>query len=94
MDQVGVRELRQNASALLRRVQAGEIIQITEWGRPVAKLVPAKPMHILDQLIAEGRARPAEGDLLEGLKTHPPVKLPPGSPTASDILAELREDER
>jgi prevent-host-death family protein len=36
----GVRELRQNASHYLSRVAAGELIEITDRGRPVARLVP------------------------------------------------------
>ena len=63
---IGVRELRQNASAYLRRVQAGETIEITDRGMPVAILAPIpRPMTKLDQLIAEGKATPAQGDLLE-----------------------------
>lgn len=38
---VGLRELRQNASAVLRRVEAGEHIGVTVSGRRVAELVPA-----------------------------------------------------
>lgn len=41
MESVGLRELRQEASALVRRVQAGEEITITVSGRPSARLVPA-----------------------------------------------------
>lgn len=37
---VGVRELRQQASDLLRRVEAGEEIVVTVSGRPAARLVP------------------------------------------------------
>lgn len=40
---VGLRELRQNGSALVRRVEAGEEILITVSGRPSARLVPAGP---------------------------------------------------
>ena len=40
---VGVRELRQRASELLRSVEAGETIEITDRGRPVAVLAPAGP---------------------------------------------------
>ena len=43
METVGVRELRQNASDLVRRVQDGEEIIITVSGRPGARLVPANP---------------------------------------------------
>jgi prevent-host-death family protein len=38
---VGLRELRQQASELVRRVEAGEVITITVSGRPTAQLVPA-----------------------------------------------------
>ncbi|MGD9997251.1 MAG: type II toxin-antitoxin system Phd/YefM family antitoxin [Ilumatobacteraceae bacterium] len=40
---VGLRELRQDASDLIRRVEAGEEIDITVAGRLAARLVPAKP---------------------------------------------------
>lgn len=43
MDTVGLRELRQDASDLVRRVEAGEQINITVSGRLAARLVPAKP---------------------------------------------------
>lgn len=43
MEEVGLRELRQNASDLVRRVQDGEEITITVAGRPGARLVPAAP---------------------------------------------------
>ncbi|GAA2401404.1 type II toxin-antitoxin system prevent-host-death family antitoxin [Mycolicibacterium llatzerense] len=43
MDTVGLRELRQNASDLVRRVEEGEEIIITVAGRPGARLVPATP---------------------------------------------------
>ena len=38
---VGLRELRQQASELVRRVEAGEEVTITVAGRPSARLVPA-----------------------------------------------------
>ncbi|SHV73879.1 type II toxin-antitoxin system Phd/YefM family antitoxin [Mycobacteroides abscessus] len=43
MEKVGLRELRQNASDLVRRVSEGEEITITVAGRPGARLVPAMP---------------------------------------------------
>lgn len=36
----GVRELRQNASEILREVEAGEAATVTVAGRPVAQIVP------------------------------------------------------
>jgi prevent-host-death family protein len=43
MGTVGLRELRQNASELVRRVESGEEIDITVSGRLAARLVPAGP---------------------------------------------------
>jgi prevent-host-death family protein len=43
MEPVGLRELRQDASALVRRVQDGEEIDITVSGRLAARLVPPAP---------------------------------------------------
>ncbi len=40
---VGLRELRQQASELVRRVEAGEEVTITVAGRPSARLVPVAP---------------------------------------------------
>ena len=41
MKRYGVRELRQNACMVLREVAAGETIEITSNGHPVAQLIPA-----------------------------------------------------
>lgn len=43
VETVGLRELRQHASGLVRRVEEGEEITITVAGRPGARLVPASP---------------------------------------------------
>ena len=43
MSTVGLRELRQEASDLVRRVEAGEEITITVSSRANARLIPARP---------------------------------------------------
>lgn len=43
MSVVGLRELRQQASELVRRVEAGEEVTITVAGRVSARLVPVAP---------------------------------------------------
>jgi len=43
MDSVGLRELRQDASELIRRVETGEQIDITVAGRLAARIVPVTP---------------------------------------------------
>lgn len=90
MRAIGVRELRQRASEWLRRVEAGETIEVHNRGRPVALLVPVPKGSMRDRLIAEGRVRPAKGNLLD-LKPLPPVKE---GPTLSEILELMRADER
>ncbi len=45
MGTVGLRELRQEASELVRRVQRGEAIDITVSGRLAARLVPVRPQR-------------------------------------------------
>jgi prevent-host-death family protein len=40
---VGLRELRQAASDLVRQVESGEEIEITVSGRPAARMIPAAP---------------------------------------------------
>src|SRR5690554_4163341 len=64
MDEVGIRELKQNASAVVARVAAGETVTVTDRRRPVAKLVPLGGGR-LSQLVASGQARPAKRPLGE-----------------------------
>ena len=42
MSTVGVRDLRQNASEILREVEAGKTATVTVAGRPVAQIVPIR----------------------------------------------------
>lgn len=91
MSRVGIRELRQNASELLRRVEAGETIEITDRGRPVAVLAPLPAGSPLDRLRASGDLERAGGDLAD---LPPPLELEPGGEPPSVVLARLREDER
>lgn len=90
MTSVGVRELRQRASELLRRVEAGETIEITDRGRPVAVLAPL-PQDPLERLRASGDLRVSDRDLAD---LPEPLPLPPGSEPPSSVLARLRRDER
>jgi prevent-host-death family protein len=85
---VGVRELRQNLSVYLRRVQDGEALEVTDRGRAVALLVPIpEPATPLQKLIAQGRATVPAGDLLE---LGPPRGAP--STELSEALEDLRQE--
>ena len=87
MERVGVRELRRQASAILRRVAAGEIVEVTDRGRPVAVLVRSMPSG-LARLEREGLLRRAEADLLELV----PVGRRPDATPPSRLVAEGRAD--
>lgn len=56
---VAVRELKANLSAYLRRARSGELITVTDRGRPVAVLGPVMGEIDLSQGIAEGWITPA-----------------------------------
>jgi prevent-host-death family protein len=88
---VGIRELRQRASELLRRVEAGETIEITDRGRPVAVLAPLPEGDPYERLLAAGEIIPATGSLDDLPDPLPPT---PGVDLPSVILARLREHER
>jgi prevent-host-death family protein len=90
MDRVGIRQLRQNATAVLRRVAAGEVIEVTDRGRAVARIVPMNEASRLEQLVAEGRASGVTVDLLDVI----PIPRIAGKPLLSTILADMRADER
>lgn len=93
-NRVGVRELRQQASAVLKRVVDGEVIEVTDHGHPIARIVPLRP-GLLDQLVLEGRATEAMGDLLDIMdELGLPQTAEAGHQLPSQALAELRADER
>jgi prevent-host-death family protein len=85
---VGVRELRQNLSKYLRRVERGERLEVTEHGRPVAVLAPiGAPASPMERLIVTGRAMAPTTDILSLLP--PPGRV---STTASEALLDDRAD--
>jgi prevent-host-death family protein len=66
---MGVRELRDHLTAALRRVRAGEAIEVTHHGRPVAVLSPL-PADRLERLVATGQATAAQA-LARPLRRYP-----------------------
>ena len=90
MRTAGIRELKQNASAVVAEVAAGETVTITDRGRPVARLVPIGEGSLSD-LIEAGRARPARRKLSD---LGPAPRRPAGAPELSRLVEELRADER
>lgn len=91
----GIRELKNNLSAYVRRVQAGERIAVTAHGGVVAFLVPVegsrgRRLTRFDELVADGTVRlPVEaGDPLED---WPTIRLPTG--TAAALIDADRDEE-
>jgi antitoxin (DNA-binding transcriptional repressor) of toxin-antitoxin stability system len=92
----GIRELKDNLSRYIRRIEAGERIAITAHGRVVAELVPpgtagrSRGPSRFDELVAAGVIRPPleSGDPTED---WPDIRLPPG--TAAELIDADRGEE-
>jgi prevent-host-death family protein len=91
----GIRQLKNNLSRYVRRIEAGERIAITAHGRVVGELVPpgttsraARPGRF-DELVAAGVIRPPveTGDPLEA---WPDIRLAPG--TAAELIERDRDE--
>ena len=80
--------MRQNASKYLKRVEAGETIEVTDRGRPVARIVPVMP-NSYARLVAEGRIRLGRGGLRE---LPPPIPLPEGVEPPSLLVSRMRDE--
>lgn len=89
MSTVGIAELRQNLSAYLKRVEAGERLIVTDHNRPVAELIPLDGgMTTFDRLVAEGRLR-----MPQSRPRFAPVRMDTGDVSLTDVLIELRGED-
>ena len=92
---VGVRELRQNLSKYLTRVKQGETLAVTERGHEVARLVPSPeavdPYYL--KLAEKYGATIPTGDLLDAIKSLPPLDKPAPDGTTDAFLDESRHGE-
>jgi len=96
MISAGIRDLKNNLSRYLRRVQSGERIAITDRGRVVAELRPPEDVSTraadrYSALVASGLIRPpiVEGNLPADWPSGA-VRLPAG--TAAALIDEDRGD--
>ena len=64
-NKIGVREIRQDASIILARVEEGERFIITNRGVPVARLMPidVDDSVLIEEMIANGDITEADGNL-------------------------------
>jgi prevent-host-death family protein len=88
MESIGVRELRQHASRYLERVRLGESLEVTDRGRPVARLVPIGS-DVWADLVASGKVIQSDPD--SDLLDEPPGQY---DVDASGALAAMRDHER
>jgi prevent-host-death family protein len=88
---VGVRDLKANLSRYLRRVQDGVTIEVTAHGRAIATIqpagTPARDVAWAHAMVRDGLAKWSGG---KPKGCNPPIKLRPGSKTASEIVIEDR----
>ena len=77
MTRAGIRQARQNLSALIDEVRKGREVVIEERGKPVAKLVPVER--------ASKRALSSHRALRRSIRVR-------ASKNAADMVAEDRED--
>ena len=90
MSTVGIRALKQNASAVVAEAAAGDSVVITDRGRPVAMLVPYQQSRV-QAMIDAGRATPPKRSLAD---LPPPRRRRPGERPLTEILEEMRSEER
>ena len=86
-EQIGIRELRDKLTATIRRVRAGETIEITHHHEPVAVLAPVRRDR-LAALIDAGEVTPAERPFELPRDTFPPTT----GITATEALEEDRAE--
>jgi len=90
MERIALRELRNQASRVVRRARAGERLIITVDGVPAAEIGPVTPGRSasLEELISIGSVvAPRERT---AVRSPRPLPAPSGR-SSSDVLAELRE---
>ena len=93
MERIGVRELNQHTSRVIERVRRGKVIEVTERGKPVARVIPVPiglRQGLLDRLVAEGRA---VAPTVSGPPPMPPVIGDPTTDAAAG-LSRARDEER
>ena len=82
---VGVRELRQDASGVLRLIKNGNSVIITAHGKPIAQLTPLINPVLTDYVNA-GVITPAIR------KYDPKIDKPLPNPDGIDLVAQLLQD--
>lgn len=84
MQDVGIRELRDNLSKYIQDVRQGNELTVTDHGKAVARIVPLTGPRLIDTLIEDGRVTPAAQR-----RSLPDERITPSEP-----VSPLVEDQR
>jgi antitoxin (DNA-binding transcriptional repressor) of toxin-antitoxin stability system len=60
VEQVGMRELTHHTADIITRVRSGLIVDVTQYGHVVARIIPAERPAVYDALVATGVITPAQ----------------------------------
>ena len=89
-----ISETKNNLSAVLSRVKAGETVLITDRGVPVARLEPmsmsGEPTGRRERLVRAGLIRAGSGTVPAEIMDRPSVRLPDGVSSLEVVLDERR----
>ena len=92
--EVSIRDMRNSLSKYLKLVRLGKDVVITDRGRPVARLTPAKPAageteaEAIERIEALPWVRPGNGKRVKGAKR--PIRLKSGGKSAAEMVLEDR----
>ncbi len=108
MKSVKIADLKNNLSRHLARVRQGAQITVLDRETPIARIVPFVPAAPADaagtetdpaaaeritDLVRQGVLSPGDPRAFaDWLDSHPPVRLPAGSPSAVNVLLEMRRE--
>lgn len=88
---VGIREAKANLSKLIRMVEKGKEVVLTDRGRPVGKLVPIDKGAL--PLVSRIKGMEDAG-ILEPVTGKSPRRLPPPIPVEEGMARRLLEEDR
>jgi len=99
MIDIGVRELKQRLSEILDRAAAGEVVRITDRGRPKAVIGPIEGQDVLALGIEQGwitppsaASEPGRVAMRDVVHRADPDSLPAGRLSIAQALSEDRGD--
>jgi antitoxin (DNA-binding transcriptional repressor) of toxin-antitoxin stability system len=99
MPQVTIRELSRNTAEVVERVAAGEEIEVTRNGQPVAVMHAPDPVDMkMRELVKAGVIPPdilqRQAEFLRRMELNPPPPADPGMEPASETLIKMRREEK